>query len=270
MVQMVHDGRWIGDVCEQLAKLQPGLMLDIGAAAGFMTRRMLKHSPDSRVIAFEPFPGNIPYFQEIVGSDDRVTFIQAAVCDRNGRALFHVKSTVPEDATGPWAKVPGYSLVGQLEEVASAPEQAQMFEVDTVSVDEIIGDEAVLFCKMDVQGAALQVLRGASRALSEGRVGLLLIEFQGDARVFELLQGFELFDSEYWLIKRPRGESHISAWEVAGEQVLSTGRNTLRGWPLRPDRENYPEWFRSEKKKMVNLWTDLIASRPDLVATIRA
>jgi precorrin-6B methylase 2 len=43
-------------VYDVLAHLEPGLMLDVGAASGGTTALMLRRSPQSRVIAFEPFP----------------------------------------------------------------------------------------------------------------------------------------------------------------------------------------------------------------------
>jgi len=66
--------RFITEVTRHLKQ-----MLDVGAAAGSTTRQMLQNSPQSRVIAFEPFPGNFPHFERTIGGDPRVTFVKAAV-----------------------------------------------------------------------------------------------------------------------------------------------------------------------------------------------
>ena len=55
-------------VYQRLANLEPGLMLDVGAAAGHMSRLMLRHSPRSHVIAFEPFPGNWRFLEDTVAA----------------------------------------------------------------------------------------------------------------------------------------------------------------------------------------------------------
>ena len=48
------------DVYDWLRSMKPGLMLDVGAAAGSKCVKMLAASPHSSVIAFEPFPGKSP------------------------------------------------------------------------------------------------------------------------------------------------------------------------------------------------------------------
>jgi len=83
-----------------LAHLPPGLMLDIGAAAGGITKRMLESSPNSRVIAFEPFPGNYPHFDKIVGNDSRVTLTKAAVAAKAHKGRLFVSATVSGEKAG--------------------------------------------------------------------------------------------------------------------------------------------------------------------------
>ena len=50
---------------DQCLKFLPGgLILDLGAAIGSKSQIYRRMSPDSRVFAFEPYPGNWPHFEK--------------------------------------------------------------------------------------------------------------------------------------------------------------------------------------------------------------
>lgn len=83
-----------------LAYLEPGLLLDIGASNGAFTKLMLAKSPQSEVLAFEPFPGNITLLRENVGHDPRVTIFERAVTHKAEPVDFEVASTVATSTTG--------------------------------------------------------------------------------------------------------------------------------------------------------------------------
>ena len=72
---------------------------------------MLDRSPSSRVVAFEPFPGNHPYLDESVGNDARVTIVKAAVADQTAPSTFLVGKTVTGSERG-WERFVGYSSAG--------------------------------------------------------------------------------------------------------------------------------------------------------------
>ena len=68
----VYSGRFLFDELEHaiykfVANFEPGLILDVGAAAGYYSAFMVQLSPKSKVLAFEPFPGNWPHFEKRVG-----------------------------------------------------------------------------------------------------------------------------------------------------------------------------------------------------------
>lgn len=96
-----------------LKHLPPGLMLDVGAAAGYYTEMMHRYSPDSRIIAFEPFTGNHKFFQANMGAAKSVELRKLALGSKSGTSNFYV-SEVVKGSTTAWKGYDGYSSVGFL------------------------------------------------------------------------------------------------------------------------------------------------------------
>jgi len=128
--------------------LKPGLMVDCGAAVGGITTKIRTKSPESPVIAFEPFPGNHVHFEKRHAKDPLVTLYKAAVGAKPGKASFFTPSIV-RSATRKKA-TPGASFVGRLDE-GRAPDGDKVIEVDVYSLDEVCHDH-IRFLKIDIQG----------------------------------------------------------------------------------------------------------------------
>lgn len=253
-----------------VARLGPGLMLDIGAAAGHRTRRMLRACPDGEVWSFEPFPGNWPHFEATIGDDRRVRLFKAAASDGPGREQFEVKSVVAPGRVGRWADLVGYSSVGRLSSVGVTPDDAQTFDVETVAIDDLLGERAVSFAKIDVQGAETRVLTGMSRALAAGRVAVIYVEYGGSRDVLSLLSPhFVLFDSLY-VVRPKRGVETLDPadWDVVETREASTGVRRFKAWPREPLGEDYARWFRQQSRKVGFMQCDLIGVRADCLATV--
>jgi len=92
-------------VYDILCHLDLGLCVDVGAAAGHMTRRIRRAGgARTRVVAFEPFPGNHEFFHQSTTGLDNVILIKKAISDRVGKAEFTVPSDVrPACCVGPTA-----------------------------------------------------------------------------------------------------------------------------------------------------------------------
>lgn len=245
-----------------LGKLDCGLLVDIGAAAGIETERMLRNSPQSHVIAIEPFPGNHKYFTEKFGSDPRVTLINAAVSDQDSTAHFFVPSTVKGTEGGLWNSMPGYSSLGMLVKQPGAP--SQTFEVQTLRLDSIT-TSPIRFLKIDTQGAEHAVLQGAGDLLRNQQIDILHVEFEGEADVAALLVdcGYEFLDAKCVLL--PSSGAWLHDWDVVRVDILSNGRFALSAWPKQTfeDARAYGEFIASESKRLGKAWTDLIAVNPD-------
>jgi FkbM family methyltransferase len=276
----VNDGRRFGDhhdaAYDLLKRLDPGLSVDVGAAIGRATRRILNASPASRVLAFEPFAGNHRHFIGNVGADPRVTLRRVAVADRCGTEPFVVPKIMTEDGAG-WAKgLLGYSSVGHLSSDAGRAHSV----VDVVRLDDEV-HEHVRFLKIDVQGTELRVLKGAARLLRNAAVDLIYIEFNGSLPVLRLLRahGYVLFDGAYlaWATRRyyrnwfrGRGDRVIPAWETVLEGPSSMDAKISFAWPPIPSRRYaaYCAWFWTNRVLRSGLQTDLLCVREGFLPTL--
>lgn len=124
--------------------------IDVGAHSGFFLRQFLEFAPAGRHLAFEPIPA---LAAELRQKFPGVEVHGYALSDQEGQATFHY---VPE--------LPGWSgLRSQPYPVATHP---QMIPVELRRLDHLITESTpIAFIKIDVEGAELEVLRGAAGIL---------------------------------------------------------------------------------------------------------
>jgi FkbM family methyltransferase len=162
------NGLWVGqhelDVQAAIVRLLSSgdTFLDLGASAGFFTiigaRRV---GPGGQTIAVDPDPFNCAHVRaqaELNGLTNCVV-IEAAAADRAGSARFALNA--PGESTG--------HLADDAEPVTAG------VDVTTTTVDDIcqaLGRVALV--KVDVEGAEVRVLRGATRTLATLRPAWLL------------------------------------------------------------------------------------------------
>ena len=242
-------------VYELLQFLDPGLIMDIGAAAGYTTQWMLHFSPESRAKCYEPFPGNWPYIEGLLGQDPRVEIHKKAMGREVGEASFYVKGVVPDGE-----RFAGYSSLGTLV-TNEAPTGS--FDVPVTTIDAEV-DERILFLKVDVQDGELDVFKGAADALERG-IDIAFVEYGGDEVLLQaLLEHFYVFDHRYVLT--PWGDdSDLSSWEDLESVRLTTGQASFYAWPIKhvDEPKAYVEFFRSEReRKRTTVYTDLVCIRP--------
>jgi|1186.fasta_scaffold37332_2 FkbM family methyltransferase len=187
--------------------LAPGdTFVDVGANVGIYS--VLAHEVGAQVIAVEPHPQNV------------------ARLERN-LALNGAHAEVWEVALTAEPAVIRFS--GDLDARNHIVDDGGI-EVRGDTFDHLIGDRTVAGMKIDVEGAERQVVSGAAKALTEGRIGLLQLEWNetaqanfGESReqVSVLLQehGYRLY--------RPRLDGSLA------ETDASEGSDVFAG---RPDR----------------------------------
>ena len=130
-----------------------GLFVDVGANVGTYT--IWAAELGAEVIALEPAADTFRLLEENIALNGyQVTAVRAAAGDHCGTARF----TSGLDA--------GNSL---------APDGPVVTEL--VTVDTLIGDRRVTGMKIDVEGFEIDVLRGATRALADRRIGLIQVEW---------------------------------------------------------------------------------------------
>ena len=245
-----------------LKHLPPGIMLDIGAAAGHTTAMMLRGSPRSTIHAFEPFPGNERYFHETIKGDPRVTLHHSAISNEVGKASFWVPKEVSGSEAG-WQDFEGYSSLGMLME--EEKEDGVSIQVPTETIDGL-GFDNLRFVKIDTQGAELSVLQGANRMLSEHRIDMLFVEFDGYDPVMESLTsaGYKIVDTECTLVNRWNVDLGRD-WDIIRRGKLSTGEQTLVAWRKKPvtDPAEYCQMLREERGRLGRAWTDILCVSPE-------
>lgn len=253
---------------ELISHLMPGLMLDVGAATGDTARLMRKANPASRVIAYEPFPGNLPLLRKSVESDPLVTVRAAAVSDYEGAGTLLLPSIV-DGREKRRAAIAGTSRVGKLNAFPLRKAAARV-EVPVIMLDRDIR-EHVRFLKIDVQRGEFNVLKGARDLIERYGIDLIYVEFRGDVRLLRLLDacGYTIMDGAYmaWPHRRyfrnflrARSEWKIPDWEILRTFTSANGQRSRRVWPHVPFRSfaSYCAWFYLERIFVTGLQTDLL------------
>lgn len=136
---------------------QGATVLDIGANVGAYTLLFAQWVGRSgRVFAFEPSPSAARGLRQHLSLNavDNVEVIEAAVCDRQGSGRLYVNGS---DGSS--------SLVG------NAQRDWRFVVVRTTTIDDFCSARSIApdVVKIDVEGAEVDVLRGAGRTLGSGR-----------------------------------------------------------------------------------------------------
>ncbi len=133
------------------------LVFDVGAHCGVSTYHLSKLvGPGGRVIAFEPDPGNFAILKRNIDRHGLTNVVaeNAAIASRGGRLAFNAEGTI------------GSSLVSLLNRESVG---------ETVTVDALTLEDAFArwgvpaFCKVDIEGAEVDVFRSSGELLRRCR-----------------------------------------------------------------------------------------------------
>jgi len=141
--------------------IRPGdLCFDIGAHLGDRIRAWSRLK--ARIVALEPHPGMIRWLRRWYGDRPNITLIEQAVGARTGNATLWISRLTPSVST---------LSQSWLEAVRNSPRFARIHWDEQITVPVITLDDLIArygrpaFCKIDVEGAELEVLQGLSQAL---------------------------------------------------------------------------------------------------------
>jgi FkbM family methyltransferase len=178
--------------------LRPGdTVVEVGGHIGYLTMLFADLvGSGGLVVVFEPGQNNLPYLRANVGRRTGVEIVKMAVSDQDGFAAFF-----EEQLTGQ-----NNSLLGDYERFAQNRSQAfsdkryQQHEVKTIRLDSYLHQCELRpdLVKIDIEGAELLALRGATEVLAEHRPMLMVEVTHRADEVTELLMtaGYSLFTPE--------------------------------------------------------------------------
>jgi len=141
------------------------LFVDAGANFGFWALAAARRG--CSVIAVEPVPPTRARLEEnarLNGLEGAVEVVGAALSDAAGSLTLSMAG-------------------GESGQASAHPAPAgavETFVVPAMTLDSLLGDRAVRFLKVDVEGHEAALLRGADGLLSSGRAAYVLIELSGD------------------------------------------------------------------------------------------
>jgi FkbM family methyltransferase len=194
--------------------------IDIGCHEGAILDAMLRIAPDGIHYAFEPLPHLYAALAAKYASASNVRLFEVALSEAPGKATFqHVVTN------------PAYSGILR-RQYARHDEEIVEIPVTLARLDDLVPPDApVRLVKIDVEGAELQVLRGAEATLRRCRPYVVFEHGRGAAdcygttpgQVFDLLAGCGLRVSIMgdWL---DAGETRTLTREAFCDQ-FETGRN---------------------------------------------
>lgn len=135
--------------------------LDVGAHIGSIITSVSYHDRSIKIVAFEAIPEKVVSLHKRFPS---VVVHGCAVGDREGTVAFFIDN-----------ERSGYSSLGK-------PPSASVREISVPMkrLDDLVTTQGVDVIKVDVEGAELAVLRGATRVISESRPVIMFESAPGD------------------------------------------------------------------------------------------
>ena len=152
-----------------------GTFLDVGANVGMFTHtfsRLQKILPTLKTIAFEPHPSTFQRLSNV--PDGSIQYFNCAVGDFDGEDTF---------VDGAVSHVFTRSSSQNSYNISSEQQTITVHRLDSLDLG-----EGPFVMKIDVEGQELNVLRGASRLLSEGRIKAIYIDGFDDDGIVKLLR----------------------------------------------------------------------------------
>ena len=134
------------------------LCFDIGANIGNRTQTFLKLG--ARVVSVEPVKETYDVLKNNVGGEEGVTILQVGVGSEAGHKDIHV-SNISEVSTFSQEFIDAYKIQRDIN-----IEWNETNSVEMMTLDQLIANYGIpKFCKIDVEGFELEVLKGLSQSL---------------------------------------------------------------------------------------------------------
>jgi FkbM family methyltransferase len=188
-----------------LAHLEAGeVFYDVGANLGYFTLlSALRVGPRGCVCAFEPLPANVKHLQHVCSENNLTNCIvtASAVSDRPHTATLFVG--------------PGNATPSLLSEEGWAQIKVPVTSLDTFASNHPWPD----VIKVDVEGAEVEVLKGATHILKSTRPPFWIVEVHTQKRDEAVAELFHTSGYQRQYLESPRRQvepypRHLIAWKV--------------------------------------------------------
>jgi FkbM family methyltransferase len=179
-----------------------GVFWDVGANWGFISLAAAKIvGSGGKIVAIEPSLSNLTWLKrhvEMNSCAQLITVLEAAVCEQDGGSITF---SLLEDG-----RSPSNSLMFSNSVNSGKPEISQEVSVPAISLDGLLQREKKLpdIVKIDVEGAELRVLQGATQLLNSQNKPIIILAVHpfwlanqdDDRKITQLLQcaGYSIFD----------------------------------------------------------------------------
>ncbi len=187
-------------------------IFDVGANVGDVARQYRALFPDARVYAFEPFPETYKVLERRSQGDPKLVTCNLALGRASGSANLQVNASSATNSLLETEESAGSFWGGGVLETLTA------VSVGITTIDafcDMNGIDNIDILKIDTQGTERDVLRGAEKMLSAGKIQLVYSElivaptYKDQAKPYELIElldgfGYSLFGL-YNLWNRPDG-----------------------------------------------------------------
>lgn len=195
---------------------EDGTYVDVGTNRGQVLKEAVRAAPRGHHVAFEPLPDLAAALRR---EFPRVTCHEAAVAAEAATASFvHFRA------------MDGWSGLRRRQEISDEIGQPETIEVKVVTLDDVLGGVSPQVVKIDVEGAELEVLRGATRVLSDRRP---VVIFEHEPVAARLYGGTS---AEVWTILDEQG---YRLFAITGEGPLDRSTfaaGTSLNWLASPRR----------------------------------
>jgi FkbM family methyltransferase len=203
LVRKLPAGRQADPFRDQAALLrgrEVRTVFDVGAYVGETALQYRSIFPHAQIHCFEPVPDSFQKLSDKTAGDRRITLNQGAVGAAAGSLEIHVnRSPFTSSTLRPAKETATYIDPSHFEQTVT--HQAKVVTVDDYCAEHGIDEIDVL--KLDIQGAELAALNGASRMLSRAAIQLVYTEmlvapmYDQQSRLGEVLNLYEGYG--YWL-----------------------------------------------------------------------
>lgn len=170
-------------------------IIDIGAHKGGSTQALNLHFLQSKVYAVEPHPANVKYLTKKFANNSNITVMPYAISQKSGSLiLYDYQNTTGSQHASFHKQV--FTDLGK---------KATKHKVNALSLDQLLKKiklDSVDYLRVDVEGEEINIFKGASKTLSQGKIKFIEFEFNyHNVYSHTTLQDFKRLLSKYKLYR---------------------------------------------------------------------